>query len=105
MLSLVYFSSLFVYDTIFSPLFCVTRSSTHLVTTPCPFLPFPPLLLAALVAFVLGSIQSLGYIHNPACTTSVDFFPPSCVGGCVVYQIFLYFKNENSCYRYLDATF
>ena len=41
----------------------------------------------------------------PACTTTVLLFPRRRrVGGCVVYQIFLYFqKKRNSCYLLSDS--
>jgi hypothetical protein len=54
----------FLYDAIFLFSFlCVTRSSTHLITTPCPFPRLSPLSQHS-SRFVLGSFLSLGYIHN-----------------------------------------
>ena len=86
------------------------RRAYPYISLPLPVVsrfPSPPL-----VVFVLGSVFSLGYIHNPTCTTTNDpyvssifflffsSFPPrlcllapSCVGGCVAMKsLFLYFQ-------------
>src|SRR5712675_266403 len=62
------------------PLCCQTRSSTHLLTTPCHFpLSSRP---QTTCRFCPWLTFSLGYIHNPTCTTtrsSVSSPPPSLI--------------------------
>jgi hypothetical protein len=99
--------------------FSISYLPDALIQTPLPVV--SPLLFSpkSLVVFILGSVFSLGYIHNPTCTTTNDpyvslplprlyLLAPSCVRGCIAIECLVFSDQINevkkSCLLLLIST-